>query len=182
MVVESKIHNNAIIENNNDSILENYRITIDDISTPDKLTKLLISEKSEILNLFEIKEFLDSGSESIVYKIINKNTQKPYVMKIIIIKNGGKRNFNEFNILNKLKNVYIINYYGINEIKKNGLNCILMEYGKFGNIKSFMKNILRKNYLSETLLCYFAYQILNGLKYCHKNKICHYDIKPYNII
>jgi serine/threonine protein kinase len=117
-----------------------------------------------------------------VYKVINKKTQKPYVMKIIIIKNDEKRNYNEFNILNKLKNDNIIRFYGMNEIKKNEVDFVIMEYGKFGNIKSFMKNILKHNYLSESLLCFFSYQILNGLKYCHINKICHFDIKPYNII
>ena len=65
-------------------------------------------------------------------------------MKIIIIKNDEKRNVNEFTILNKLKNVNIISFYGINEIKKNELDFIIMEYGKFWNIKSFMKNILKK--------------------------------------
>ena len=181
IIEEKKLSNDIIIENNN-SQETNKSITKDDISTPEKLTQLLISEKSQILNNFEIKEFLDSGSESLVYKIIYKKTEKPYVMKIIIIKNEGKKNIEEFYILNKLKNDNIISFYEINEIKKNEVDCIIMEYGKFGNIKSFMKNILKQNYLSETLLCFFSYQILNGLKYCHINKICHFDIKPYNII
>ena len=181
IVDDIPIQNANIVKNNNDLEFNN-RITKDDILTPESLTQLLISKNSQILNIFEIKEFVDSGSESIVYKIINKKTQKPFIMKIIIIKNGEKRNISEFNILNKLKNDNIISFYGINEIKKNELDCIIMEYGKFGNIKSFMKNILKKDYLSESLLCFFSYQILNALKYCHKNKICHFDIKPYNIV
>ena len=181
-IIEERKQNNDIIENNNNSQEINNKITKDDISTPDKLTRLLIFENNDILNTFEIKQLLDSGSESLVYKIINKNTQKPFVMKCIINKQDVKYNISEFIILNKLKNDNIINFYGINEIKKDELDCIIMEYGKFGNIKSFMKNTLEKDYLSESLLCFFSYQILNGLKYCHKNKICHFDIKPYNII
>ena len=57
-----------------------------------------------------------------------------------------------------------------------------MEYGKFGNIKSFMENLLKKDYISEFLLCFISYQILNGLKNCHKNKIYHFYIKPDNIV
>ena len=182
MIDDRQLENNVILENNYNSEEINKRITKDDISSPEKLAQLLISENCEILNIFEIKEFLDSGSESMVYKVINKKTQKPYVMKIIIIKNDEKRNYNEFNILNKLKNDNINRFYGMNEIKKNEVDFVIMEYGKFGNIKSFMKNLLKKDYLSETLLCFFSYQILNGLKYCHINKICHFDIKPYNII
>ena len=182
MIVDDiPLQNANIIKNNNGPDFNN-RVTKDDISTPEKLTQLLKLKNSQILNIFEIKEFIDSGSESLVYKIIHKKIQKPFIMKIIIIKNGEKRNINEFNISKKLKNDNIISFYGINEIKKNELDCIIMEYGKFGNIKSFMKNILKKSYISETLLCFISYQILNGLKNCHKNKICHFDIKPYNIV
>jgi len=57
-----------------------------------------------------------------------------------------------------------------------------MEYAKFGNIRDFQKNILKRKDLSEQLLCYFTFQILNGLKYCNMFKIIHFDLKPQNII
>jgi serine/threonine protein kinase len=86
------------------------------------------------------------------------------------------------NILYKLKHKNIIGFYGMHEIKKNELDCLIMEYAKFGNIRDFQKNTLKKKDLSEQLLCFFAFQILNGLKYCHKCKVAHLDIKPQNII
>ena len=182
MIDEEENQNKIIIEIKNNSQEVNKRISKDDISTQEKLTQLLMSENSEILKFFEINEFLDSGSESLVYKIINKITQKTYCVKIIINKANGKRNIKEFDIIKKLKYDNIINCYLIDKIKKDEIDCIIMEYGKLGHIKSFMKNILKMKCLSESLLCFFSYQILKGLKYCHKNKICHYDIKPYNII
>ena len=57
-----------------------------------------------------------------------------------------------------------------------------MEYAKYGDLKNFQKKIIKKKYISETLLCYFAKQILDGLKICNDKKIIHLDIKPQNIL
>lgn len=163
--------------------LNNQKIfNIKQISTLENLMSFLTEKNKVFLKNFEIKEFLDSGGESVVYKALYRKTQKPYAIKYIYIDNNEKRNINELKIINKLKNKNIINFYGVYEIEKNKLDCIIMEYGTYGNIKTFMKKGLNKRYLSESLLCYFAVQILEALKYCHLCKICHFDIKPYNII
>ena len=147
---EKMVENKKIIlnknenSNNNNSQQINNIIIKDDISTPEKLTKFLLQKNNKLLENYEIKEFLDSGSESLVYKVLNKNTKRLFALKLIFNKNNGKRNINEFYILNKLKNINIIKFYGISEILKGQLDGIIMEYGKLGNIKSFMKNILKK--------------------------------------
>ena len=58
-------------------------ITKNKLMDPLFLQKLLEKTNSKIPKMFEIKEFIDSGSESIVYKILEKNTKKPLIMKII---------------------------------------------------------------------------------------------------
>ena len=93
---------------------------------------------------------------------------------------GMNNNINEIIISKKLKNKNIITNYGFCDIKKNEIDFI-MEYAKYGCIIDFQK-CLKKNYLSESTLCYLTYQILNGLKYCHMNKVAHFDIKPQNIV
>ena len=103
-------------------------------------------------------------------------------MKMISIKKNENKNINEINISKKLKNKNIINYYLSYEIEKNEAFCIIMDYGKHGNLIDFQKNLLSKNYLSESILCFLTYQILNGLKYIHMCKIAHFDLKPQNII
>ena len=82
----------------------------------------------------------------------------------------------------KLKNKNIINYYGNTEIKKNEIDCIIMDYAKFGTLRDFQINSLKNYFFSKPLLCFISYQILNGLKYLYICKICHFDIKPQNII
>jgi len=103
-------------------------------------------------------------------------------MKMISIKKNENKNINEINISKKLKNKNIINYYLSYEIEKNEAFCIIMDYGKHGNFIDFQKNLLSKNYLSESILCFLTYQILNGLNYIHICKIAHFDLEPQNII
>ena len=76
--------------NNHNSKEINKKINKDDISTPEQLIQLLISKNLEILNHFEIKKYIGSGSESIIFEVLNKKTQESYAMKIIIIKKGEK--------------------------------------------------------------------------------------------
>ena len=103
-------------------------------------------------------------------------------MKLISLENKEKPNMIELSISNKFKHKNIIMFYGFYEIKKNELECIVMEYAKFGNLRDFQKNVLKRNEISEQLLCYLAFHILNGLNHCHKCKVTHFDIKPQNII
>ena len=103
-------------------------------------------------------------------------------MKIINKQKGEKKNVNEYIISQKLKHMNIIDYYGAFAIKKEELDCMLIEYAKFGNLREFQKNIIQKDYFSESLLCFITFQILKGLKYIHMCKIAHLDLKPQNII
>ena len=40
----------------------------------------------------------------------------------------------------------------------------------------------RKNYLKESLIQWYTYQLLKSLEFCHKNGIFHRDLKPENIL
>ena len=136
------------------------------------------------LETFELKELIGSGSESHVYKSIIKKANKPVTMKIIYNKKKHNKNKNEIEIANKLKNNNVVKFFGMKSFKDNmqGFDCIIMEYSQFGNLRQFQKNILKRNYMTESILCYFTYMILKGLKYIHMSKIAHLDIKPQNII
>ena len=173
-------NNDRIIEEENNSHNIILGISKNDISNKEKLIKLIEKINPNFLEIYEIKEYIGSGSESVVYKVVHKETNRFYAIKFLL--NEGKRNINEFNILHRLKNKNIIIYYGVYVIKKNKLDCVIMEYAKFGSLREFKKNILKRDFLNEQLLCFLAYQILNGLNHCHKCKIAHLDLKPQNII
>ena len=143
--------------------------------------KQLIEENMESL---ELKELIGYGGESHVYKSLIKNVKRPVSLKVIYNNKKHYRNSKEIEIANKIKHHNVIKFFGMKNIKNAKVNCdcIVMEYSKFGNIRQFQRNFIKRNNMSESTLCYFASLILKGLKYCHMSKIAHYDIKPQNII
>ena len=153
-------------------------ITKDQLSSIDNFEKVIMPE---FLENFELQELVGYGSESYVYRTKIKRNKKIISMKMIIRDNKEKRNITELRISKRLKNKNIINIYGESPIFEN-VDCIMMEYAKYGNIRDFQRNILRANILSESLLCYLSYQILKALKHCHICKIAHLDLKPQNIV
>ena len=143
--------------------------------------KQLIEENMESL---ELKELIGYGGESHVYKSLIKNVKRPVTIKVIYNNKKHYKNSKEIEVANKLKNKNVVKCFGMKNIKNANFNCdcLVMEYSKFGNIRQFQRNFIKRNNMSESTLCYFASLILKGLKYCHMSKIAHYDIKPQNII
>ena len=145
-------------------------------------------EFNGIKESFELEEYLASGGESNVFSInINykSNKGKASIKKAILKSIHSQRNMeeikNEALISSKLKNKNVIDFYGYLRGKKDA-SFLIMEKAKFGNLRNFQRNILKRRNFSESLILYFASQILNGIYYCHKNKIAHMDIKPQNIV
>ena len=97
---------------------------------------------------------------------INNNKISPKIKEIII--------------QNKLKDKNITEYYDYCDLKDYG--CIIMEFAKFGDLEYFQKKLIKKDWLSESLLAYITKQILEGLFYIHQSKIIHMDIKQQNIL
>ena len=173
------IFEKKILQTNN---LNKNRIRKEDMSTTEKCITVFKKICPKILEIYEIKEKIGSGSESIVYKIIYKKLNKQCAMKLIFIENNSKRNINEYIISNRFKNKNIIRFYGVDEIKKDELDCIIMEYAKFGNLNEFKQKFIKREKLPEQLLCFLAFQILNGLNHLHKCKTIHFYLKLQNII
>lgn len=169
-------------DRNNNSVIENKKVTNEKHKEEKELIANYFKENKKISEKWELLDYLGSGSEAHVYKGLYKKNKKNVVMKMILLKNSKKKNVNELNIHRKLKNNNIIDFFGTIEIKKNELDCYLIEYGKHGNLIDFQKNLIKTNYMSESILCFIAYQILKGLKYLNLCKIAHLDLKPMNLI
>ena len=146
------------------------------------LTKLLSENNPDLYQQLEDFEYLDSGVESNVYKVTFKKSKKECVMKLIINEKRKKRNRKEIKISKKLKHKNIIDLIYHTPLNNTESDIILMEQASLGNLRNFIYKKLKRNYCSETMLCYITYQILSGLKYLQIQKIVHYDIKPANII
>ena len=140
--------------------------------------------KNKTFENFELLDYVDSGSESVIYGVSLINKQKPKekinaMMKVII---SRKRNDNELSISSRLKNKNIINNYGYCTLKKNESTMLFIEPAKYNNLRVFQKTVLKRQILSESLINYITYQILSGLLYLHQCGIAHMDIKPQNLV
>ena len=134
---------------------------------------------------FELIKFISTGGTGVVYEgqmRKKKNKQKlAFKFKYSKKHNEDKEEFQEIGILKKLHNKNITNIYAFTKVGKEMHYCVL-ELGKHGDLERFMKILLKRKVLPETILCYFAFQILEALEYIHKCKIVHNDIKQGNIV
>ena len=162
---------------------KNVSITEEDFKNIEKLNEYIKIKNPKFSEDFELLNLIGTGSESYAFKAqLTKKNNNLITAKLIKRTKGQLININEINISKKLKNINIINTYGGIPVIKDELNFIMMEYAKYGNLRDFHKNILKRNTLSESLICFIAIQILKGLKYIHMCKVIHFDIKPQNIV
>ena len=158
--------------------------------------KTLFSNKDYLVNYlrknypsfgeeFELINFISTGGTGVVYLgqlKKRKNAQKLAIkFKYSKRQNRDKDEFQEIGILKKLHHKNITNIYAFAKVGTLMHYCVL-DLGKHGDLEKFMKTLLKRKVLSETILCYFAKQILEALEYMHKCKIIHNDIKQGNIV
>ena len=134
---------------------------------------------------FELTNFISCGGTGVVYegKMKKKKNKQKLAFKFKFSKkqNKDKDEFQEIGILKKLHNKNITNIYAFTKVGTTMHYCVL-ELGKHGDLERFTKVLLKRKVLPETILCYFAFQILEALEYIHKCKIIHNDIKQGNIV
>ena len=152
------------------------------LSNLEEMKNFIKQNNQELDDIFGFQEYIGSGAESYVYKTILKKIGKTVANKMIVIKEKErKRIFNEILISKKLKHQNIVDFYGCYEVKRNEVSCIVMEYSKYGNLRDFSKNVLKRKFYTETFICFISFQILTALKYLELCKVAHFDLKPQNI-
>ena len=152
----------------------------------DNLISFIKKNNANILQDFEILDFITSGSVGTFYEGRYKKGNKQKIgMKFFMDQTRNpkriKHKNEEISYLRKLKNKNIIGLFG--HLKIDDFNsCAILELAKYGDLEHFQNKILKRKYLSETIICYFAKQIIDSLFYIHKCKILHSDIKQSNIL
>ena len=135
---------------------------------------------------FELTQYIDCGSTGIVYKGRSKpgKNNQYYSFKFCIKKKNKKHSGNRYHeiiyqkVLHHVNITQILAFYKIND---NSFFSV-SELGKFGNIDNFMRNFLKRSYLSETFVNYLAKPLLEALRYMHLKKLYHLDVKKGNIV
>lgn len=143
----------------------------------------------EFNNNFELLNYVNSGSCGLVFegKIRSSPTNQRVGLKFLMSKildekrdKNTQKKIKELYFQRKLHHKNITGLYGFYEIKN--CSCIAMDYAKYGDLEYFQKKLIQKKNLSETVIAYITFQILEGLQYCHQCKIIHMDIKQQNIL
>ena len=157
-----------------------------------KFVKEIFSKNNtKFLECFEFLEPIKAGSAGAVYraktKINNKNKEKLVACKILpnIIKEKTQKcliqKHKEVMIHKRFHHKNIPEIYGFYPVGEE-YSCMVMEFNKYGDLDSFKRKVIKRACLSETLICYLAGGIIEGLLYLNKKKTIHMDIKQQNIL
>ena len=149
----------------------------------EKMNEYLRQNYCKFSEEFELVNYINSGSSGIVYEGRTKRgKKKKLALKFQIEEKKEKgKGTQEISILRKLHNKNITEIYAY--IKMNDYsNFCALELGNYGDLDNFQKVLLKRKVLSETIINYFARQILEALDYIHRCKIIHMDIKQGNIL
>ena len=132
---------------------------------------------------FQILEKLGKGGNGQVFRAYNKEENKDYAIKTILIEdlNEEDKNFieNEAKILSNFTDTdnHIVKYYGAN--KDNESFYILMEFCESLDLKKFIRE--SKSLIDENIIYKIVNEICLGIREIHKRNIIHRDLKPENI-
>ncbi|KAI9374845.1 kinase-like domain-containing protein [Aspergillus egyptiacus] len=125
---------------------------------------------------------IGKGAFATVYKLATKQQGAVFAAKELdkrrFMKNGilDQKVDNEMKIMKDLKHPNIVQY--IDHHEHDRWIYIIMEYVPYGELSTYLQN----GNIKEDLVKTIARQVLRALRYLHKRKITHRDIKPDNIL
>ena len=131
---------------------------------------------------FKIIKEIGSGAFGSVYKIQDKNDNKVYALKKIILKKNQNLDKikNEALLLQKIDNENVIKY--IDSFFYDDSFYLIMEFCSNLDLKSFINEHKKENKLiNEQTIWEIIRNLCGGIKAIHNNNMIHRDLKPENI-
>ncbi|KAL7184949.1 hypothetical protein ACSBR2_026985 [Camellia fascicularis] len=133
--------------------------------------------------LYEILETIGHGSFGCVYKAHKRDTNEIVALKMIYSIDDGDEGvpssvIREVSYLKEMDHSNIVRLLDVLDDDK--ILCLVLEYMDL-DLKKFMTtsaDIAKKNQVIKSLM----HQLLDGLAYCHSQKLLHRDLKPQNLL
>ena len=155
----------------------------------DFINKIIIFPKTNITVRPTLSLYKTENSQILLSEDI-KNQNNKYCLKIIFSQMNNSYKISSINteifLLQKMRQeeniVKLIDYTKITQYNFI-FYLLLMEYCQYQTLYDVIKqNFNNKQILNDSLIYSYIYQIALGIKSIHKNKYCHRDIRPENIL
>ncbi|AAS52904.1 AER223Cp [Eremothecium gossypii ATCC 10895] len=127
---------------------------------------------------YALKQVIGKGAYGVVYKAVNRATDQVIAIKAIEYENEEElhEHMLEIDLLKNLKHENIVKYHGF--IQSSHELYILLEYC----IRGSLRDLIKKEALSEAKAKTYVRQTLRGLQYLHDQGVIHRDIKAANLL
>ena len=138
------------------------------------------AKQRSIYDNYELLKQLGQGSFGMVFYSKHVLTHKEAALKFITKSYTPKFTdniFSEIHCLEKLKHNHIIHLNGVINAKDHMI--LVMEYAKGGDLKDY---IMERHEVNEEVVCKIFNQVIDAIRYCHKQRILHHDLKLQNIL
>lgn len=150
--------------------------------TRDPKLILALLEDKNFMEKFQKLEKIGEGTYGVVYKAKDKYTGELVALKKIRLEHEEEgvpsTAIREISILKELQHPNIVRLRDV--IHLDSKLYLVFEYLE-QDLKHFMDS-LPPGKLDPLLIKSYLYQLLNGLAYCHANRILHRDLKPQNLL
>ncbi|KAI3701204.1 hypothetical protein L2E82_45853 [Cichorium intybus] len=131
---------------------------------------------------YEKVEKIGEGAYGVVYKALDKMTNKTIALKKIPLDQGDmgvpSTAIREISLLKEMNHENIVRLYDVVHTEKN--LYMVFEYLEL-DLKKYMESSPEFS-KDPSLVKKFVYQILRGITYCHSRRILHRDLKPQNLL
>ena len=134
------------------------------------------------INRYEKSEKIGEGTYGIVYKALDKFTGRIIALKKIRLDNEEEgvpsTAIREISLLKELNHRNVVSLLDI--VHTRGKLYLVFEF-----LDVDLKGLMDKNSTFQrhhTLIKFYLYQMLDGIRYCHEHRILHRDLKPQNLL
>jgi serine/threonine protein kinase len=119
-------------------------------------------------------------------QVQSKNNAAKMIHKYVVVKKevgGGSRNQREIEVLKRIKNgcsVFLPKYYIVVNKDNPHSDAVVMDFIPSRNLKDFL--LLGGCTVSLLTKLYLIFSIVQALRYIHRYRIAHLDLKPNNLM
>lgn len=168
-----------------EEVVEEIEIYNDGDSDDISFESLHYDEEKEYepkLEDFKIIKVLDKGSFGKVFLVENKHNGRFFAMKrirkdVLIEKRQIENTKNEKKILLNLEHPFLL---GMSYVIQNDLRIyFFLDFIEGGNL---YQNLFKVKRFKESVVKFFAAQLVSAFSFLHKEEIVHRDLKPENVL